>query len=239
MKLGVNVDHIATLRQARKSRVPDPVEAALIAELAGADGITVHLRSDRRHIQKRDLKLLRGVVKTRFNLEMAVTEEMAEIAYDIAPDSITLVPEKPDELTTEGGLDLRSNSLSIKALIEKLKGRKMIRIGAFIDTDISQIDAALELGLAHVEINTGEYADKWPDKEADKEYSKISKAAEYAAQNNIVVNGGHGLDYKNVIPIREITEIDELNIGHSIVARSVIAGMYEAVSEMLLLVTAF
>ncbi len=238
MKLGVNVDHIATLRQARASRVPDPVEAALAAELAGADGITVHLRSDRRHIRERDLKLLREVVKTKLNLEMAVTEDMTNIAYEIEPDSITLVPEKPDELTTEGGLDISSNRENVKNLVKKFRD-KNVRVGAFIDTDFSQIDTAIETGLAHIEINTGRYSEKWPDAGAEDELEKITKAVEYAVNKNIIVNGGHGLDYKNVIPIREITEIDELNIGHSIVARSVIVGMQEAVSEMILLINAF
>ncbi|RMF97588.1 MAG: pyridoxine 5'-phosphate synthase [Candidatus Schekmanbacteria bacterium] len=238
MKLGVNVDHVATIRQARASKVPDPVEAALAAELAGADGITVHLRSDRRHIQERDLRLLREIVKTKLNLEMAVTDEMTKIAAEIEPHSITLVPEKPDELTTEGGLDIKANMNAIEKLIKKLEGKSII-IGAFIDTDIEQIDCAVKLGLNHIEINTGKYAEKWPEREAEEELEKIKRSVDYALQKELIVNGGHGLDYKNVIPIREITGINELNIGHSIVARAVIVGMYEAVCEMLALIGDF
>jgi len=233
MKLGVNVDHIATLRQARKARVPDPVEAAMSAELAGADGITVHLRSDRRHIQERDLHLLRQIIKTKLNLEMAVTPEMTKVAAGISPDTITLVPERPEELTTEGGLNIVSSFSDVKTLLSALAG-KGIKIGAFIDTGKEQVDAAYELKLSHVEINTGKYADAVNEDEKLVELDKIKTIVNYAVKKGITVNGGHGLDYKNVCSIAGIHDIYELNIGHSIIARSVIVGMYEAVAEMLL-----
>ena len=230
MKLGVNIDHVATVREARKAHEPDPVAAAVLAELGGADGITVHLRADRRHIKDRDLRLLRQVVKTKLNLEMAATEGMIKIALEVKPDQVTLVPEKPNEITTEGGLDVENNQEMVAQAVERLKGGG-IKVSIFIDPDPVQVKAAKEAGADAIEIHTGLYAEaKGEDRE--KEYKKIVEAAQLAQNLGLVVHAGHGLDYRNVGPIASIPGVKELNIGHSIVARSVLVGMERAVREM-------
>ena len=233
MKLGVNVDHVATLRQARKSIEPDPVWAAVEAELAGADCITVHLREDRRHIQERDLRLLRKVVKTKLNLEMAATKEMVSIAISLKPDTITLVPEKREEVTTEGGLDIVVILDKLKGIIEELKSSN-IKVGAFIDPETRQIAVLNKINLDHIEINTGKYADSKNPSEREKELESIRNSVLEVSDKGIQVNAGHGLDYKNVADIVKIDGIEELNIGHSIIARAIFVGINQAVKEMIL-----
>ncbi len=231
VKLGVNIDHVATVREARKTVEPEPVAAAVLAELGGADGITIHLRADRRHIKDRDLKLLRQVVKTRLNLEMAATEGMIKIALEVKPDQVTLVPEKPNEVTTEGGLDVDGNLEHISRAVERLK-EGGITVSIFIDPDPVQVKAAKEAGADFIEIHTGLYADATTEKEQKAEYKKIVEAAQLAQNLGLRVNAGHGLNYRNVKPIASIPGIEELNIGHSIVARAVLVGMERAVREM-------
>ncbi len=231
VKLGVNIDHVATVREARKTVEPEPVAAAVLAELGGADGITIHLRADRRHIKDRDLKLLRQVVKTRLNLEMAATEGMIKIALEVKPDQVTLVPEKPNEVTTEGGLDVEGNLEHISQAVERLK-KGGITVSIFIDPDPVQVKAAKEAGADFIEIHTGLYADATTEKERKAEYKKIVEAAQLAQNLGLRVNAGHGLNYRNVQPIASIPGIEELNIGHSIVARAVLVGMERAVREM-------
>jgi len=231
VKLGVNIDHVATVREARKTVEPEPVAAAVLAELGGADGITIHLRADRRHIKDRDLKLLRQVIKTRLNLEMAATQGMIKIALEVKPDQVTLVPEKPNEVTTEGGLDVEGNLESIANAVERLK-EGGIKVSIFIDPDPVQVKAAKEVGADAIEIHTGLYAEASTEKERKKEYKKIVEAAQLAQNLGLRVNAGHGLNYKNVEPIASIPGIEELNIGHSIVARAVLVGMERAVREM-------
>ena len=233
MKLGVNVDHVATLRQARKTIEPDPVWAAVEAELAGADGITIHLREDRRHIQERDLKILREVVRTKLNLEMAPTKEMVKIACSVMPDTVTLVPERREEITTEGGLDIASMLGKIRKTTESLKSCK-IRVGAFIDPDIRQIEVCKKINFDHIEINTGKYSEAKDSVAAEKELITIRNSVVDALDNDIKVNAGHGLNYKNVVDIVKIDGIEELNIGHSIIAKSVFVGIRRAVEEMIL-----
>ena len=233
MKLGVNVDHVATLRQARKSIEPDPVWAAVEAELAGADCITVHLREDRRHIQERDLRLLRKVVKTKLNLEMAATKEMVSIAISLKPDTITLVPEKREEVTTEGGLDIVVILDKLKGIIEELKSSN-IKVGAFIDPETRQIAALNKINLGHIEINTGKYADSKNLPEKEKQLESIRNSVLEIVDKGIQVNAGHGLNYKNVADIVKIDGIEELNIGHSIIARAIFVGINQAVKEMIL-----
>jgi len=230
VKLGVNIDHVATVREARKAQEPDPIAAAILAELGGADGITVHLRMDRRHIKERDLKLLKEVVKVRLNLEMAATEEMINIALNVKPDQVTLVPERPDEVTTEGGLNLLGKEDKIKEVVQKLRASG-IRVSIFIDPDPAQVKAAKEVGADAIEINTGLYAEARGD-EVEKEYEKILEAAKLAQNIGLGLNAGHGLNYRNVKPIASIAGMQELNIGHSIVARAVLVGMERAVREM-------
>ncbi|KAA0258185.1 pyridoxine 5'-phosphate synthase [Deferribacter autotrophicus] len=230
IKLGVNVDHVATVRQARLSNEPDPVRAAVLAELGGADGITVHLREDRRHIQERDLRLLREIVKTRLNLEMACNEEILKIALDVKPDMCTLVPEKREELTTEGGLDVISHFDVVKECVEKLN-EAGIEVSIFIDPDESQLEKAIYTGAKYVELHTGRYADAKGD-DRIKELKRLKLAAKVANNLGFVVNAGHGLDYMNIIDVIKIPHIYEVNIGHSIVARSIYVGMEEAVREM-------
>jgi pyridoxine 5-phosphate synthase len=230
IRLGVNVDHIATVRQARRVDVPDPVEAALIAEGAGADGITVHLREDRRHIQERDVQLLRQKLKTKLNLEMAVTPAMVDFAAALRPDDACFVPEKREELTTEGGLDVLGHKQKIAKAVTELQTRG-IRVSLFIDPQEKQIEAAKETGAHAIEIHTGAYCNA-SGSEIDRELHAVVAAAESAAALGLEVHGGHGLNYQNVLPIARISPITELNIGHSIIARAVIFGISQAVREM-------
>ncbi|HIQ48086.1 MAG TPA: pyridoxine 5'-phosphate synthase [Aquifex aeolicus] len=240
MRLGVNVDHVATIRQARKTFEPSPVFAALIAQQAGADQITLHLREDRRHIQDRDLELIRELIKIPVNLEMAPTEEMREIALRVKPDRITLVPERREEITTEGGLDVLSMKEYLKDYLKPLK-EEGIEISLFIEAQTEQIDASTDVGADAVEIHTGRYANLWNEhkfEEAKEELKKIKEAGIYAKEKGLRVYAGHGLTYHNVKDfVRELKGIvEELNIGHSIVANSVIFGFERAVKEMLNLI---
>lgn len=230
MRLGVNLDHVATVREARKTIEPDPVQAAVLAELGGADGITVHLRGDRRHIQERDVELLKKTIKTRLNVEIAPTDEMIEIMLEILPHQVTLVPERREEITTEGGLDVVLQMDYLKPKINRLKGAG-IEVSIFVDPDIEQIKAAGKLMVEAIEINTGKYAEAEKDKVLT-ELEAIENAAKLGRRIGLKVYAGHGLNYRNVRPIVEIAEIEELNIGHSIVARSIFVGMERAVREM-------
>jgi pyridoxine 5-phosphate synthase len=236
MRLYVNVDHVATVRQARGGNVPDPVLAAYLAELAGAHGIVVHLREDRRHIQERDLRILRQTVRTKLNMEMASTEEMVAIASQVKPDMVTLVPEKRKELTTEGGLDVAGNFKNISGAVKKLK-KAGIFVSLFIDSDSEQIKASGETGAQMVEIHTGSYAEAASDAAREAELKKITKAVKKASELGMRVAAGHGLDYVNVGSIAGIKEIEELNIGHSIVSRATMVGFERAVSEMVRLIS--
>ncbi|MCY7294294.1 pyridoxine 5'-phosphate synthase [Alteromonas sp. a30] len=231
MLLGVNIDHIATLRNARGTHYPDPVHAADIAERAGADGITVHLREDRRHIKDRDVRLLAQTINTRLNLEMAVTDEMIDIACEIKPTFCCLVPEKREELTTEGGLDVVGGFEKVKAATEKLMDADII-VSLFIDTDLKQIDAAKACGAEFIEIHTGHYADATNEKQAELELEKITKGVSHGHDIGLRVNAGHGLNYHNVKPIAALYEVVELNIGHAIIARAAFEGLEKAVSDM-------
>jgi pyridoxine 5-phosphate synthase len=233
-KLNVNVDHVATIRQARGGNEPDPVLAAYLAELAGAHGIVVHLREDRRHIQDRDLYVLRETVKTKLNMEMAATNEMVGIATDVMPDMVTLVPEKREELTTEGGLDVVGNKKAVSKTVDKLRDKGLF-VSLFIDPDEKQIKASEEIGADMVELHTGSYAEADNEKKIEKELKKVENSVMTAMDLGLRVAAGHGLNYQNVEPIAWIEEIEELNIGHSIVSRSVIVGIEDAVSEMLIL----
>lgn len=234
-KLGVNIDHVATIRQARGGLEPDPVAAAAIAEFAGADGITVHLREDRRHIQDRDLSLLRQTIKTRLNLEMAATDEMVSIAQKIKPDMCTLVPEKRLELTTEGGLDVRCNLELIKVAVERLRGAG-IPVSLFIDADSDQIKAADKVGADFIEIHTGLFADATDWKAEENELIRIENGVKLAQKLGLGVNAGHGLNYSNIKKITSIRGIEEYNIGHSIISRAVMTGLEKAVRDMVELV---
>lgn len=229
--LGVNIDHIATLRNARGTRYPDPVHAADIAERAGADGITVHLREDRRHITDRDVSILRQTINTRLNLEMALTNEMLQIAEQTMPEFCCLVPEKRAELTTEGGLDVAGNQKNITAACTRL-GALGIEVSLFIDADLSQIDAALASGAPYIEIHTGQYADAKNEAEQQIELQKLLTGITYAGANGLKVNAGHGLHYHNVKAIAAIPQIIELNIGHAIIARAAFDGLHSAVAQM-------
>lgn len=229
--LGVNIDHVATLRQARGTLYPEPVHAALLAEQAGADSITLHLREDRRHIQERDVEMLIGMLQTRMNLEMAVTEEMLDIACRIKPADCCLVPERREELTTEGGLDVLSQKLRIKDACSRLADSG-VRVSLFIDADAAQIEAAAECGAPVIEIHTGHYADAEDQKRKEEEYSRILKAVDVGINAGMQVNAGHGLHYQNVTDIAAIAGIRELNIGHAIIARSIFTGLETAVAEM-------
>ncbi|XSG85921.1 MAG: pyridoxine 5'-phosphate synthase [Methylohalobius sp. ZOD2] len=228
--LGVNIDHIATLRQARGTPFPEPVQAALLAEQAGADGITAHLREDRRHIQDRDIRLLRELIHTRLNMEMAITEEMISLACAILPDACCLVPEKRAELTTEGGLDVAGQLDRVRDACERL-GEAGIEVSLFIDPDATQIEAAQQAGAPTIELHTGRYADA-RGSEQMRELDQLQAAAERGSRLGLKVNAGHGLHYHNVAPIARIPEFTELNIGHAIVARAVFTGWEEAVREM-------
>jgi len=227
----VNIDHVATVRQARRTVEPDPVHAAVMAELGGADGITVHLREDRRHICDRDVEILRQTVRSRLNLEMAATDEMIEIAVRIRPDEITLVPERREELTTEGGLDVVGNEETLRKAVARLS-HEGLHGSLFIDPSPDQIDAAVRVGASAIELHTGRYADATSPQAAGSELTSLSEAVVRARAAGLVVHAGHGLNYQNTGPVAAIPGIDELNIGHSIVARAVLVGMESAVREM-------
>jgi pyridoxine 5-phosphate synthase len=231
MKLAVNIDHFATIREARHADEPEPVLAALLAEQAGAHGIVCHLRGDRRHIKERDLKLLRQVIKTKLNLEMAATDEMRKIALEIKPDVVSLVPERPEELTTEGGLNVVAKNKHLAPFIQDLQ-KAGIKVSIFIDPDLEQIETAQRLEVSLIEINTGKYADLKPGGAQDKALELIKKAAAFGHKLGLEIHAGHGLDYRNVRVIVAIPEIKELSIGFSIVARSAIVGVEKAVREM-------
>jgi pyridoxine 5-phosphate synthase len=230
IRLGVNVDHVATVRQARRVDAPDPVEAALMAERAGADGITVHLREDRRHIQERDVQLLRQRLQTKLNLEMAVTPAMLAFAENVRPDDACFVPEKREELTTEGGLDVVSHRQKIREATQRLQGIG-VRVSLFVDPETAQIEASRDAGAHAVEIHTGAYCNAL-GMERDKQLQVIREAAKFAQSLGLEVHGGHGLNYDNVLAIAQIPEMAELNIGHSIIARAIIVGIEQATREM-------
>lgn len=234
--LGVNIDHVATLRQARLTKYPDPLEAVYASENGGADGITVHLREDRRHIQEHDVELIKDVLLTRLNLEMAVTDAMVKYAEKVKPAHCCFVPEKREELTTEGGLDVVSNRELVQAATKHLK-HIGINVSLFIDPEIKQIEAALHCDAPAIEIHTGAYADATSEDEQQKELRRIIKAVQFAHQAGLVVNAGHGLNYENVQDIARIPQINELNIGHSIIARAIFMGLEPAVREMKRLMT--
>lgn len=231
IRLGVNIDHVATLRQARGTRYPDPVEAARLAENAGADSITVHLREDRRHIQERDVQLLRQVLQTRMNLEMAATAEMLKIACALRPEECCLVPERRQELTTEGGLQVQIQSQTLAPVCEQLAAAG-VRVSLFIDPQAEQIEAAARLRVPAVELHTGRYADAADERSQAQELHRLHVAAQQAARLGMEVHAGHGLNYHNVMPVAAIPEIVELNIGHSIIGRALMTGLSEAVREM-------
>lgn len=234
MRLSVNVDHFATLREARRAAEPEPALIALLAEQAGAAGITAHLRSDRRHIKERDLRLIREVIKTKLTLEMAATSDLKKAALEIGPDVVCLVPEKPEELTTTGGLDVAANRKALAPFIKELEKGK-IRLSIFVDPDLKQIEACAGLGVPQIEIHTGTYADLKPGKARERALIDVIKAAEFGHKLGLEVTAGHGLDYHNVHPVVAIPMITELSIGFSIVARSAVVGISEAVREMVAL----
>jgi pyridoxine 5-phosphate synthase len=234
-RLGVNVDHVATLRQSRRTLYPDPIAAAVLAELAGADQITIHLREDRRHIQDRDLHVMRKTVTTRLNLEMAATQEMVKIAYETKPDVATLVPERREELTTEGGLDVVGGRDAVRRVVKTLRDAE-IKVSLFIDPDLDQVKAAHRAEAELVEFHTGRYCNARLASDRRRELSRLVDACKAAAKLGLEVAAGHGLNYQNVIPVAAIPEIEELNIGHSIVARAVLVGLERAVREMKALV---
>ncbi|MCK9265895.1 pyridoxine 5'-phosphate synthase [bacterium] len=232
LKLGVNVDHVATLREARGGSFPDPVDAAIICELAGCDSIVCHLREDRRHIQNRDLYLLKDIIKTKLNLELALSEEVVNIALDVKPDQVTLVPEKKEELTTEGGLDVIKNFTKVEEHIKKFK-EAGIQVSLFIEPEEKQIDATKKAGAEFIEIHTGTYSESKTEADIYRELDKIIKATKYATSVGVRVNAGHGLNIKNSPAICKIAGIEELNIGQSIIARAVFIGLDNAVKEIL------
>lgn len=236
MKLGVNIDHVATLREARRIHYPDPVEAATICETAGCDSIVCHLREDRRHIKDEDVERLRRAVKTRLNLEMSIAKEIVGVACTVKPDQATLVPERRRELTTEGGLDVAENLTRIKSAVDKLKTHGIIRVSLFINPIKSQIDASIRTGVGTIELHTGEYANVKPKVSRERQLTILKGAAEYASALGLEVNAGHGLNYDNAKDVARISKIYELNIGHSIISRSVFVGLSEAVREMLELI---
>ena len=235
MRLAVNIDHFATLREARRSSEPEPLLAALLSEMAGAEGIVCHIRTDRRHIKERDLHLLKEAIKTKLNIEMAATDEMKGVALDVKPDVVSLVPERPEELTTEGGLDVIANEDHLAAHIIDLKSGG-IRVSIFVDPDMAQIDACHRVGVDLIEINTGKYSDSRPGKEQNLAFEKIKKTAAHSFQLGIETHAGHGLDYKNIHPIARLPEIVEFSIGFSIIARAAIVGIDLAVREMIALI---
>ena len=233
MRLAVNIDHVATIREARKAREPEPLSAAILAELGGAEGITVHLRGDRRHIKERDVELLRRIISTKLNIEMAATSEMVRMAMQVAPDQVTLVPERAQEVTTTGGLDVVLQANLLKDVVQELHDAGM-RVSLFVDADLDQVRKSRWVGADAVEISTGPYADAHA---ADRpsHLARIADAARLAKRHELDVLAGHGLTYVNVRPIAEVHEIVELNIGHSIVSRSVLVGMERAVRDMVAL----
>ena len=229
--LGVNIDHIATIRQARRTVEPDPVAAASLAELAGADGITVHLREDRRHIQDRDVRLLRQTVRTHLNLEMAATDEMVAIALDVKPDYVTLVPEKREEVTTEGGLDIAGQIERLALVVDKLQTAN-IPVSLFIDANESQIEASVKVKAKFIELHTGTYAEAADEASREQELAVLAKGCEQAKAAGLRVNAGHGLTYWNVYPVACLPGMEELNIGHTIISRAALVGLERAVREM-------
>jgi pyridoxine 5-phosphate synthase len=235
-RLGVNIDHVATIRQARRTNEPDPVWAAALAELAGADGITIHLREDRRHIQDRDLRLLRETVQVKLNLEMAAADEITSIAVDVRPDQATLVPERREEITTEGGLDVAGNLDRVRECCERLK-EAGVEVSLFIDPDPRQIEAARQLGVDAVELHTGRYADAGNPAEVEVEFEALATAGRFTLEQDLLLHMGHGLTYRNVARIAAIEGVSELNIGHSIVSRAVLVGFERAVREMKALIS--
>ncbi len=231
IRLGVNIDHVATLRQARRGDEPDPVAAAILATLGGADGITIHLREDRRHIQDRDARLLRPVVTTRLNLELAAVESIVEIALEILPEEATLVPERRQELTTEGGLDVVAHEKSLLSHVRRLQGAG-IDVSLFIDPDPAQIDASHRLGATAVEFQTASYSEAKTAPERERQREKLALSARHAHERGLHVHMGHGLNYHNVQAIAALAHVEELNIGHSIISRAVLVGLERAVREM-------
>ena len=235
MRLAVNIDHIATIRQARKTDEPDPVAAAILCELAGAQGITVHLRGDRRHIQDRDVEILRRTIGTHLNVEMAATREMVRVAQNFKPHRVTLVPERRDELTTEGGLDVVLHAGNVEKIVRELIDSG-IDVSIFVDPDLEQIRGCHRIGAPRLEINTGKYADNWRSRSAAvQELERIANAARAARKLGLSVYAGHGLTYRNIDPIAMIDDIEELNIGHSIISRASLVGLEAAVREMIAL----
>ncbi|MDZ7268474.1 MAG: pyridoxine 5'-phosphate synthase [candidate division KSB1 bacterium] len=235
VRLGVNIDHVATVREARKDRQPDPVAAAIVAEMAGADGIVCHLREDRRHIKDKDLYLLKEMVKTHLNLEMAATDQMVKIALEVVPDMVTLVPERREEITTEGGLDVVKNQEYLEETIATLQNHNII-VSVFIDPDIQQVKAAARVRADYVEFHTGAYAHAESLNVINDELEKLRSLAAAAAKLRLGVSAGHGLNYQNVREVAAIPEIEELNIGHAIVGRAIMVGMERAVRDMLALI---
>ncbi len=231
MKLGVNIDHVATVRQARRTIEPSPVAAALLAELGGADGITCHLREDRRHIQDEDLYLLRKALRTRLNLEMAATPEMTRIALEVRPDYVTLVPEKREELTTEGGLNLAVHGAEVQKAIRSLQ-EAAIPVSLFVNPEEEDIRRTKDLGALWIELHTGRYAEARGEKDQQRELERLVNATYAAKEQGLRVNAGHGLTYWNVVPVAQIAGVEELNIGHSIISKAVLVGMERAVREM-------
>lgn len=234
-KLGLNVDHVATVRQARGGTEPDPVTAAAIGELAGAEGITIHLREDRRHIQDRDLEILRRTVQTKLNLEMAATAEMVTIACRVKPEQCTLVPEKRQELTTEGGLDVVGNLQAVSSAVQSLRAAGIV-VSLFIDPDRKQIEASKQSGADAIEIHTGRYAEARDSAGQRRELAAIADAVQLGNELGLTVHAGHGLNYVNIIPLADMAGIEEFNIGHSIIARAVLVGLDRAVREMVALI---
>jgi pyridoxine 5-phosphate synthase len=230
-ELGVNIDHVATVRQARKTYEPDPVWAAALAELGGADGITIHLREDRRHILDRDLRILKETVSVKLNLEMACDEEVTGIACDVLPDQATLVPERREEVTTEGGLDVVAQLDRVRKTVDRLH-ESGVSVSLFLDPDLRQIEAAAELGVAAVELHTGQYALARPGKEQVEQLESLRKTGAAICSAGMTLHAGHGLTYRNVVPVATIDGMHELNIGHSIIARAIMVGLERAVQEM-------
>lgn len=229
--LGVNIDHVATIRQARRAAEPDPVQAAVLAELGGADAITIHLREDRRHIQDRDVRVLRETVRLRLNLEMAVSDEITRIALQTMPDQVTLVPERREEVTTEGGLDVITHAQRVQQCADQLNGAGIL-VSLFIDPDVEQVRKACDLKVAAVELHTGAYAEARTRQQREAELDRLREAGHYAVSQGLILNLGHGLTYDNVIPVARLHKAHELNIGHSIISRAVLVGLERAVREM-------
>lgn len=234
-RLGVNIDHVATIREARKTNEPDPIAAAVIVELAGADGIVVHLREDRRHIQDRDVRLLRQIIQTQLNLEMATSEEIIDIALEVKPDKSTLVPEKREEVTTEGGLDVIGNEKKIADAVKKLNNGG-VPVTLFIEADSDTIKCSKQVGAEAIELHTGMYAEAKTKEEREKELRRLKVGAQEALKLGLIVHAGHGLTNRNVCPVAQIEGMDELNIGHTIISRAVLIGLDRAVREMLALI---